>query len=276
MRVAYYTLVQVVPDATRGERMNVGVIAWDDAGRVGAARFARKRQRLRALGLADASFLSEFQAWVEEALRLKSAPIFASPGHPEQPWSVAIMRAMSTEWAGMLQLTDPRPSRTTDVERLVQKVYDRAVYIAEPKLPSDERHQSIRQSVAVTLRTTLHQEFAGAPPLTVRVNQDLTGQLDSHRFDVVLYNHVARSVLVTPNLRDRRTNEVRRDLDAAAWSIQDVAQREPNITFGLVRSPHAAPAFLQRITALSQQLPVEPLSPNQVPTWARREAARAS
>jgi hypothetical protein len=273
--VLYYSIVQVVPDMARGERMNVGVIAWDAARQEGAVRFTRQRQRLRALGIADTAFLSQFQAWVAEAVAMKGSRLFSLPGHPGDPWSLELMRYAAQEWGGMIQLSEPHPSHGDNAERVAVEVYERAVHLPPPAEEPEAGRQAIRRSVARTLRGVLRQRYGQTAPVTVHVTHEVGGEVDSHLFDVVLANHDARSILVTPNLGDPRTTEVRRDLEAAAWSIQDVHTRDPEITFGLVREPSARSALLTRVDALARHLPVTPVERDDLPAWAVREAERA-
>jgi hypothetical protein len=87
-------------------------------------------------------------------------------------------------------------------------------------------------------------------------------------------NGVARSLLVTPNLADPRTLEVRRDLEAAAWSIQDVHARDAE-TDALLRRPDVGAALATRVDALVASLPVRPVEPSELSDWAAHEAERA-
>src|SRR5262249_48800966 len=101
------------------------------------------------------------------------------------------------------------------------------------------------------------------------------GAIDSHLFDIVLGNAKPQSVLVTPNLADPRVLEIRRDLDAAAWSIHDVAASDPEIAFGLVRSNNVRQTLRDRIEDLSSSLPVRALTVDDLSDWVVHEAQRA-
>jgi DUF3037 family protein len=270
--VVYYSLVQVVPDLIRGERMNVGVVVWDAKNAQGATRFTKQRQRLRALGLVDLSFLREFELWLNAALSMPGQELFASPGRPEEPWSLKEMQRAASDWGGMLQLSEPHPSRGESAAEVADEVYDRAVHLRAPLTDSDAGKKAIRRSVATTVRNALKRRFGETPPVTVRVTHEVAGTVDSHVFDVVLSNGDPRSVLVTPNLRDPRTTEVRRDLDAAAWSVQDVSNMSPEIRFGLVRDPGARPVLLNHVDALVASLPLEPIERERLSEWATTAA----
>jgi hypothetical protein len=273
----YFSVVQVVPDIARGERINVGVIVWDDEANEGIARFTRQHHRLRAVGVERLAFLTDFQTTVQDALKIKGQRLFHIPGAQDEPWSVEAMRSAAKEWAGMIQLSEPHPARrNVTATKLAQDVYDRLVHLKPPAQDPDVGRQAIRRAVARTVRETLRSRFGDDPPLTVRVQSEVQGRVDSHFFDVVLSNGSATSLLVTPNLSDPRTKEVSRDLDAAAWSIQDVHARSAAIRFGLVRNG-GRPALLQRIENLTTSMPIiESLTPEQVPQWSAVEADRAA
>jgi hypothetical protein len=270
--VVYYSLVQVVPDLVRGERMNVGVVAWDVKSSEGAVRFTKQRQRLRALGLVDPAFLRDFEVWLKEALAMPGQELFATPGRPEKPWSLKEMKRAASDWAGVIQLSEPHPSRGESAADVADEVYDRAVHLRAPLSDAEAGKRAIRRSVATTVRNALKRRFGETSPVTVRVTQEVSGAVDSHVFDVVLSNGDPRSVLVTPNLRDPRTTEVRRDLDAAAWSVQDVSSTSADIRFGLVRDPAARPVLLTHVDALMASLPLEPVDRENLAEWAAETA----
>jgi hypothetical protein len=271
----YYSVIQVVPDMARGERINVGVVAWDDRRREGAVRFSRQRQRLRALGVLDTTFLTNFEKWLMQALDVKGPRLFSLPDQPGDRWSLEQMQSAAAEWAGMVQMNDPHPSRGNSAGQLAQQVYERVVHVPSQRLPGDIDRKTIRRSVARSVRGVLTQRYGGEAPLAVHVTQEIGGDVDSHVFDVVLANHTTRSVLITPNLADPRTIQVRRDLDAAAWSIQDVHSKSPAIAFAIVRDKGSRPALLDRVDAIARRLPVTPIERPEISNWAVQEAERA-
>ncbi len=274
-QVIYYSLIQVVPDIARGERMNVGVVAWDEGRREGAVRFAHQRQRLRAFGVADPTFLVRFEKWLVDALAVKGPRLFSVSGQPGDGWSLDQMRHAAAEWGGMIQFNDPHPARSESAAQLAQDVYERVVRLQSPRLHSEVDRQMIRRSVARSLRGVLNQRYGDNAPLAVYVKREVGGDVDSHVFDVVLVNHTTRSVMITPNLADRRTMQVRRDLDAAAWSIQDVHIKNPDISFAVVRDKRSRRGILDRVDALARHLPVTAIERPELPAWAVQEAERA-
>ncbi len=55
---AQYTVVKYVPDPTIGERMNFGVITWDESRM--CSRFLENWHRVQAFGREDIKFLRNF------------------------------------------------------------------------------------------------------------------------------------------------------------------------------------------------------------------------
>jgi DUF3037 family protein len=267
----YYSLIQVVPDPVRGERMNVGVVAWDPARGVGTAKFTRSRVRLKALGLDDLGFLSEFESWL---LASVPAPKRRRAGTrlADEQWSLEAMEVAAREWGGMIQLTPPRPSLGGTVEELAQEIYDRAVFVHKAAVDPDSGRQAIRQSAAQIVRHSI-RELGAAAPLEVAVSSRVEGRLYPHVFDVVVSNGNAKGVLITPNFADKRTEQVRRDLDAAAWAVHDVQQKDNGSSpaFGILTAPTVRPAFSDQLAAIVDALRVAPLQRNDLSRWATQD-----
>jgi hypothetical protein len=270
--ILHYSVIHVEPDAVRGERINIGVVAWNSKTGEGAVHFAPYRERLRALGVTDTAFVADFRSWLAEAVAMRGERLFASGEGPEHPWSLEAMKRAAKEWGGMIRLSEPHPARASSAAVLAAEVYDRAVRL-RAGAPPEAGKQAIRQAAARRLRTALKAQFGESPPLTVGVSREVQGQRDPHVFDVVLMNGGPKSVLVTPNLADPRTAEVRRDLEAAAWSIYDVSRLTGEIRFAVLRDG-ARPAVREHVDTLISEFHVEPLSRGDLDDWVAKEAHR--
>jgi Protein of unknown function (DUF3037) len=271
-KVMHYSVIRIMPDVVRGEAMNVGVVVWDDETREGAFRLSRGRQRLRHLGLVDTSFLTDFQQWMTQSLSITSGRLFSLSTSPDEPWSLDLMAHLSNDWAGMIQFSEPRPTGGTDAESVLSDIYDRFVLLNVRQAPEQGRER-IRRNSARLMRNALRERFGDSPPVDVKVGFEVDGAVDSHVFDIVVANHITRNVLITPNFANPKTIEVRRDLEAAAWSVQDVRNRDPQVAFGLLNDDAARPALRSRVDALAGSLPVRFISTGELGDWAVESAA---
>jgi len=90
---SYYTIIQVVPDPLTDERINVGVIAFDDDGHI-EHRVLNNWNRVKAFaGAANVN------------------PVTTSVhGIFDEALTPDVIRSMTTEWRHSVQLTTPRGS----------------------------------------------------------------------------------------------------------------------------------------------------------------------
>jgi hypothetical protein len=272
----YYSLIQVVPDPVRGERMNVGVVAWDPTEGVGVAKFSRSRQRLKALGIENVGFVTEFESWLASTIPAPTRRRRTSNSSPS--WSLEQMQHAALEWGGMIQLTSPRPSIGGTVDKLVQEIYERAVFVHKAAVDPESGREAIRKSAAQIVRHSLRERYQAHAPVQVVVSSQVPGRLYAHVFDVVVLNGDARGVLVTPNFSDKRTEQVRRDLDAAAWAISDVRDRHdgPTPEFAILRASNVRPALSDQLDAIVEALHVAPLQREDLGRWATEDVPAAA
>lgn len=102
---SWYCLIQYMPRPGNDERINVGVVAYDDAGSV-YARFLTDWSRVEAFAHEDTAFLRDFVArWDAD------------------PWAVEQI-AKAREWANSIRVGTPRAS-TLGAAELLERVAPR-------------------------------------------------------------------------------------------------------------------------------------------------------
>lgn len=101
------------------------------------------------------------------------------------------------------------------------------------------------------MRQVVQQTFGDEVPVRVAVSRAIAGKADDHQFDVALLNGQPLGVLVTPNFQNPRLAEVKRDLEAAAWSILDVRQRDDQVGVGVVVEGAIAPRLQKSVDVLT-------------------------
>jgi hypothetical protein len=251
-RVVYYSIIQVVPDPARGERLNIGVVAWDPEGDTGAARFASFRQRLRALGVEDSEFAEEFRDWLTDALKAPSDRLFVVGDRAaDSRWDLEAMRAGS-EWGGMIQLTDVRPARGDSATDVARWVYERAVRLSQRPSSPEPGKSAVRRAVAAHVRNAIRERFP-APPVGVRTRVDVPGRRATHSFDVGLLNGKVAGAMVTPNFANPKTADVVKDLEAAIWAIIDVRESEHPVPFAVAASMQPAPRRVRTAVSILEE-----------------------
>jgi hypothetical protein len=222
MPIFSYSVLQYVPDAVRDERVNVGVLVASEDDSFFGARLVSRREhgRLRRLGYdRDFSFLLDLQA----QLRGEARDAGQIPGTQARGWNAARLREISSEWAGTLQATSPRPVLHDRSAALVAELYAR--YVADPT-PARSRSRDkrwVNKRIRTGLRAYVQARqpaFDLGPYLTPRVK--VSGALEEHLFDYRLQNGKPLELMRSLSLENASVEKARTEIDAIAWSISDV------------------------------------------------------
>ena len=110
---ARYTVVQYVPDPMAGERINFGVITWDDEAI--CSRFVTDWRHVRSFGKEDIGFLRDFVDAVAGATSKQLG--LPAIGETEELDSSRLEKMIGT-WGYSIQFAEPRGS-TKNAEALL-------------------------------------------------------------------------------------------------------------------------------------------------------------
>ena len=124
--VSRYSIIQYVPNPIADERINIGVLAFDD--RSTSVRFLSNWERVRHFGMEDIYFLKDFASRMESV----AADGLLFPGDSENgtPKHERLLK-VAQSWFNSIQLTEPRGS-LEDVETLLENTV--AIYLVEASL----------------------------------------------------------------------------------------------------------------------------------------------
>jgi hypothetical protein len=226
MAPSYYTVAQYVPDAVTDERVNIGVIAFDEHS-IRPAFLRRWRRVSQFAGPLD----------VVPALR-ELAESFTDAASSESPWgagplTVDRITALTADWTHSVQFTVPRAS-TLDVDALIADIAPRL--LVEPRA---RKRQFRDKRVAVTLaKRSLERALKGRPAanLALLTAADLDGDLAHHRFDLALAN--GRVKLAAQGLSfEGNPPHLQREVDATAWAIDDIRKRDAEVQLSVIALP---------------------------------------
>lgn len=136
----YFSLIRFVPDPAKGEFVNIGAIAGDEAAGDWELRIVSNLKRVKALdnrgSLADATaFAVGLQDHIAALDELTPAV---------EPISVEFLAARATEMQNILQLTPPAPVAADSAEAAVELVFDQLVLDEAPKsFPFQKKHRAL-------------------------------------------------------------------------------------------------------------------------------------
>lgn len=259
---SFYAIVQYVPDPVADERLNVGVIAFGDG--MILTRFVKNWSRVKLFGGSSVSFLREFVSIAANW----APPQIAIPGvddgvhlSPEE------FRRLSGKWINSIQFTEPKASLLTVDETL--KAAGR--FLTEP--PSKHRgFRDRRVAISVAFRglTAAITEAGGdVAAKAVEKNYKVRGSLDEHRFDLAIHNGKPLLAAQCISFEGPVSKDLEREVDAAAWSIDDVLRADPNLSVGVVTLPPKSKSKIyDRAVYVFEGLHATVVAEGEVPVWA--------
>ena len=266
---SYYTVVQYVPDPVTDERINIGVIVA--GGGVLQSRFLSDWRRAKQFGVEDIAFLKDFAGRVRDASELQLPIEGLSPSHT---LDVDALKKISGEWINSIQITTPRASLAAP-NQLLSEMADR--FLREPT----RKKRAFRDRRAAAGLAARHLEYA----LADRVGRDLKnlvkrhfkieGRLDVHHFDVGVVNGAPYVAAQGLSFDVPASEDLDRDVEATAWTIDDVQQSQPAFPVAIIAlRPSAASKTFDRAIHVFEGLGARVVYEEMLDGWATAIAAR--
>jgi DUF3037 family protein len=277
--VTYYSIVRYVPDAIRGEQVNVGVIALKADGSFAGVRFDRTFARARTLGRRrDVGFLRELRKSLEdlaEDQNNEQLPFLVGgerhtstlAGHPRL--EVPLLTSLSTRWSNSIQLSEPRASLETDPLRLLDEVYRRYVAPEEETVGARARDRRwIVARAARALEARVQTDLTEQPSEFVRRNHEVDGAVERHMFEIVLGRMEVAHAIGAISFESDDRDLVAREVESAAWTIDDTRRARPALPITLLVIEREDSAELKRAERICRALSATVVRSGQVDHWA--------
>ncbi len=260
---AYYSVIQYVPDPVADERINAGVLVFDE--RRVSARFIKGWGRLQRFGNKDVSFLKSF---AEEITERCKATLFA-----EGQIDAEMIQRVAATWMDSIQLTEPRGS-LLGLAALCKDTEERFLAGDRPRKLRLVTKSSLRKLVLDEAKIAFGRKGA-SPHQFVRASYEVAGSVEPHRFSLAIANgrpYVAAEVFSFIGI-DQRGQE--RDVRAGAWAFDDVRKQNPELRLAalVLRDTRATPAY-QNAERIFRGLDVAIVPKEEVPGWAEKIADR--
>jgi len=263
-----YTVVQYIPDEIADERINAGVILWDEAG-VRAIPIQDNR-RVRAFGISDSSCLRSIIFELEQALR-SNIQTFGVDGASER------LRTLAGKWDRSIHITAPRGS-IKPLDALAGELAETFLHVLPNEQPSvDEKGGRSHRAAAAIARRNIVQAVQSVDPKKVkklvRKNEEVRGDLDQHTFDVVLRNGKLLGAVQALSFEVDETTRLGREIDATAWMLADMSKQ--SVPLGVfVLPPAGGSDSYQRARRLFKKLGGELLTEKSIDRWTKENAFR--
>jgi len=265
--MARYSVIQYVPDPVTDERINVGVLVFDEAG-VGA-RFVRTWDRVKSFGGADVSFLRHFARAVDAATGSQQ-PLPIEP----QGITQAVLETAAGEWKNTIQITPPRAS-TLGREALLDDVSRRFLRERVPQKRVRDRRAAAALA-ANSLARALSQEGSRNPMRYVHRNYAVEGSYENHDLDVALANGRLGLGVIGMSFEGGNAAQLGQEVAATAWTLDDVRKANAKLPLAVVAlPPRGRSKTYDRARVLFADLGADVVTEDEVDDWAA-DAARKS
>jgi hypothetical protein len=229
-----YSIIQYVPNPIANERINIGVIVFDEE--VVKVHFLRSWERINSFGKEDTKFLRDFAKRMDESS--KNGLLFPNDDPNSGQSRVERLRNVSQEWINSIQFTPPRGSIES-----IDNVFDytiKAFLVDETPVQRNMRdRQAAKKIVATSVRDVLKQRLGKRASEFLKKDAQaiVKGLSDSHKFDVSVANgrpYLAAHGVSFEVLTHKET------LDALSWWIKDVKELNRSFPLAVVTLPPKA------------------------------------
>lgn len=275
-----YSVIQYVPDPIADERINIGVLAFDDQNvRV---EFLHHWERVRCFSKTDTSFLHDFAKQMKESA--ESGLLFPSDKANNEIPPHERLECFALESMNSIQFTQPRAS-LRDVESLIENVTAKFL-VDKPKVKSNGRDRQYAARITTSkIRGAFNEYFsANNKKWKDYFKHDLSGQKGKHEFDVVVANG-------TPHLAahgisfEVQVNQLL--IDSVYWRVGDIKEQMPDFPIAVIALPpkhefldrqdrKRLENLYQKSTEILRGMNTEVLDESEVEPWAKKTLRNTS
>jgi Protein of unknown function (DUF3037) len=244
---SHYTIAQYVPDPTADERMNIGVITWDES-RV-YSNFVSDFTRARAFGGQNVGFLREFTDYVSDLTKKTS--------NDYREFAPSRIDKLISSWTDSIQFTRPRGS-TKSASQLISELPAVFLHVQEKIGAAVPRSSQTKAfAVRVAYKCIMDATKALAPKKArdlVQKNLQVRGRFNEHSFDIGLVNGSPFAAVNALPFGLSSRSALQKEIDASAWKFDDVRKRNGDLPLAvyIARAEHDDDALFE-VTAKTFQ-----------------------
>jgi hypothetical protein len=224
-----YSIIQYVPNPIADERINIGVLVFDE--RIIKVHFLRSWERIKSFGREDIKFLRDFSKRMEKSS--ENGLLFPNDDPNNGQSRVERLRNISRDWINSIQFTEPRGSLDN-----IDSVFEDTIrtYLVDeiPVQQNIRDRKSAKRIVTSSVKNVLQDRFGERASEFFKKDASIKGASDTHNFDVSVAN--GRPYLAAHGVSfEIRTHK--ETLDALSWWIRDVKELDRNFPLAVVTLP---------------------------------------
>ncbi|MEG3959556.1 DUF3037 domain-containing protein [Microcoleus sp. herbarium2] len=262
-----YSIVQYVPNPIADERINIGVVAFDDNDvRV---QFLNNWSRVQAFGREDIHFLRDFA----KRMNFAASEGLLFPGdEPDGTPKHERLKKIAQGWINSIQFTEPHGS-LDNVENLLEDIAQTYLVNVVPTKTKRNRQDAARITTSIIRKTLISYDDKPALKEMLKNDFPVKGSHKEHKFDAVVANGqpyfaahgISFEVHIPESLQD-----------SISWMISDVKESDPKLPIGIVALPpkqewqdyEKLNKVYQTTISTYRSLGAEVLQENEVQPWA--------
>lgn len=273
-----YSVIQYVPNPIADERINIGVLVFDEE--IIKVHFLRSWERIKSFGREDIKFLRDFSKRMEKSS--ENGLLFPNDDPSNGQSRVERVRNVSRDWINSIQFTEPRGSLDN-----IDSIFEDAIrtYLVDeiPVQQNMRDRQAAKRIVASSVKHVLKERLGDRAAEFFKKDAAaiVKGVRGTHNFDVLVAN--GRPYLAAHGVSfEIRTHK--ETLDALSWWIEDVKRLDHNFPLAVVTLPPKAEfdGYTQLFEAYENtretytNLGATVLKEEEVPAWTNQILAGAN
>lgn len=222
-----YSIIQYVPNPIADERINIGVLAFDE--KLVKVSFIKNWQRVKDFGRERIDFLQDFAQKMQ--VQTNSGLLF--PGDEDNNISKQdrLLR-ISNHWMNSIQFSEPRGS-LKDVEKVLNDSVNKFLVDINPPKQKRDR-QAAAKFATRKVREVLTERLGEKAKKLVKPNYSISGHYTQHKFDVAISNGkpyfaaqgISFEVKVSENIRN-----------SISFMITNIKKDYKNLSLAIVAFP---------------------------------------
>jgi hypothetical protein len=259
-----YIVFQYLPDPGTDERINFGVATQDDSGF--HARFLRDWRRVKSFGSADVAFLQQFARALEASSETPS--LFDDPSADAR----VVFDDAPNAWINTIQVTQPRAS-TKPADELVDYVARRFLRARVRQRRGKDRRWVRAVTHEIVTNALLTAGVDNADEIVGKQTR-VEGKVESHQFDVTIANAQLELAALALSFQKQSAHELQREYASAAWALEDVHNRDPDVPLAVVMLPPASGTSktYDQARHVFEAIQARPVSEPELDEWAAEVA----
>jgi len=265
-----YSIIQYVPDPIADERINIGVLAFDD--QKVRVYFLHNWERVRNFGSEDIDFLKDFAEKMQESAEI--GLLFPGDQLSDIPRHERLLK-VAQSWMNSIQFTEPRGSLEKVDELFADTIKRFLVDIPKSRSKFRDRQAAARLTVSKVkqvVKELIGKEYQDL----VKAKYMIPGQRKEHDIDIAIANGHPYLAAQGISFEVHTPENV---LDALAWTISDIKDKNSDFPLAVVVLPpikqdkHLEKIYHDTIATYSE-LGAQILQEGEIKNWITSELSQ--